>query len=71
MPPFLLVHGSKDEDVPHEQSVEMCEKMNAVGARCELITIEGAPHGMDHWEPHPEFLWYKKALVEWLKKTLK
>jgi len=71
MPPFLLVHGSKDEDVPHEQSVEMCEKMNAVGARCELITIEGAPHGMDHWEPHPEFLWYKKALVDWLKKTLK
>jgi acetyl esterase/lipase len=71
MPPFLLIHGSKDEDVPHEQSVEMCEKMNAVGARCELITLEGAPHGMDHWEPHPEFLWYKKALVDWLKKTLK
>ena len=71
MPPFLLIHGSKDEDVPHGQSVEMCEKMNAAGARCELITIEGAPHGMDHWERHPEFLWYKKALVEWLKKTLK
>jgi alpha-L-fucosidase 2 len=71
MPPFLLIHGSKDEDVPHQQSVEMCEKMNAVGARCELVTLEGAPHGMDHWEPHPEFLWYKKALVDWLKKTLK
>ena len=71
MPPFLLIHGSKDEDVPHGQSVEMCEKMNAAGARCELITIEGAPHGMDHWETHAEFLWYKKALVDWLKKTLR
>lgn len=71
MPPFLLMHGSKDEDVPYEQSLEMCEKMKAAGARCELITIEGAPHGMDHWETHPEFLWYKKALVDWLKKTLK
>jgi alpha-L-fucosidase 2 len=70
MPPFLLIHGSKDEDVPHEQSVEMCEKMKAAGARCELITIEGAPHGMDHWETRAEFLWYKKALVDWLKKTL-
>jgi alpha-L-fucosidase 2 len=70
MPPFLLMHGSKDEDVPYEQSVEMCNRMKQVGARCDLITIEGAPHGMDHWEPHPEFLWYKKALVDWLKKTL-
>ena len=71
MPPFLLMHGSKDEDVPYQQSVEMCDKMKSAGARCDLITIEGAPHGMDHWEPHPEFLWYKKALVDWLQKKLK
>lgn len=70
MPPYLLMHGSKDEDVPYEQSVEMCEKMKKAGARCQLVTIEGAPHGMDHWESHPEWLWYKKALVDWLKKTL-
>jgi dipeptidyl aminopeptidase/acylaminoacyl peptidase len=69
-PPFLLMHGSKDEDVPYAQSVEMCSKMKQAGARCDLITIEGAPHGMDHWESVPEFLWYKRALVDWLKKTL-
>jgi acetyl esterase len=71
MPPYLLMHGSKDEDVPYGQSVEMCEKMKTAGARCDLITIEGAPHGMDHWEPHPEWLWYKKALIDWLRKTLR
>jgi acetyl esterase len=71
MPPFLLMHGSKDEDVPYEQSVEMCDKMKQAGARCDLITIEGAPHGMDRWEPHTEWLWYKKALVEWLQKILR
>ena len=71
MPPFLLMHGSKDEDVPYEQSVEMCDKMKKAGAHCDLITIEGAPHGMDHWESHADWLWYKKALVEWLKKTLR
>ena len=70
MPPFLLMHGTKDEDVPYAQSVEMCSKMKKAGAHCDLIPIEGAPHGMDHWEPVPEFLWYKKALVDWLKKTL-
>lgn len=71
MPPFLLMHGTRDEDVPYDQSVEMCEKMKTAGARCDLITINGAPHGMDHWESHPEFLWYKKALVDWLQKTLR
>ena len=71
MPPFLLMHGSKDEDVPYAQSVEMCRKMKQAGARCDLITIEGAPHGMDHWEQVPEFLWYKQALMDWLKKTLR
>jgi acetyl esterase len=70
MPPFLLMHGSKDEDVPYSQSVEMCNKMKRAGAVCDLITIEGAPHGMDHWEEHPEFLWYKKALIEWLQKAV-
>jgi acetyl esterase/lipase len=70
MPPFLLIHGSKDEDVPYAQSVEMCDRVRGAGAHCDLITLEGAPHGMDHWESRPEFLWYKKALVDWLKKTL-
>jgi acetyl esterase len=70
MPPFLLMHGSKDEDVTYEQSVEVCDKMKKAGAHCDLITIERAPHGMDHWESHAEWLWYKKALVDWLKKTL-
>jgi dipeptidyl aminopeptidase/acylaminoacyl peptidase len=71
MPPLLLIHGSKDEDVPYDQSLEICDKMKQVGAHCELITIEGAPHGMDHWEPHPNFLWYKKALTDWLVKTIR
>jgi len=69
-PPFLLIHGSKDEDVPYDQSVEMCDRMKQVEARCDLITIPGAPHGMDHWEPHPEWHWYKKAMVDWLEKTV-
>ena len=71
MPPYLLMHGSKDEDVPYEQSVEMCKDMKAAGAKCDLVTVEGGVHGMDHWEPHPELHWYKKALVDWLTKTLK
>ncbi len=70
MPPFLLIHGDKDEEVPYEQSVEMCDQMKKNGAHCDLITVN-AGHGMDTWEPHPELQWYKQALVDWLRKTLK
>ena len=49
MPPFLAIHGTKDDQVPYEQSPMMCEAMHKVGAGCDLITIEGGGHGMGGW----------------------
>ena len=70
MPPFLVIHGNKDDQVDYEQSKEMCEAMHKVGAGCELITIEGGGHGMGGWrEPGMEH--WKAEMVGWLKKTLK
>ena len=68
MPPFLLMHGSKDEDVPYAQSVEMCRKMKKAGARCELITVEGGGHG--GWDNDPVMQRYQQSMMEWLKKNL-
>ena len=46
MPPFLCIHGTKDDQVVYEQSTEMCAAMRKVMASCELVTIEGGGHGM-------------------------
>src|SRR6267142_7260670 len=35
MPPFLCIHGTKDDQVAYEQSTEMCEAMKHAGAPCE------------------------------------
>jgi len=70
MPPFLLIHGTADTIVPHEQSVKLCEKIKSVGGACELLSVEGADHGIGGWEKHPQFQAYKSRLVEWLKATL-
>ncbi len=70
MPPYLLIHGTKDAAVPYDQSPLMCEKMKAVGVSCELFTVEDAPHGIGPWEKNPEFQKYKPVMIEWLKKTL-
>lgn len=70
MPPFLFIHGTKDAAVPYDQSPLLCDKLKADGNRCEVFTVEGAPHGVGAWESHPEWLAYKSKMVDWLKQTL-
>ena len=69
MPPFLCIHGTKDDQVVYEQSPAMCEAMHKAGASCELIAIEGGGHGMSTWRA-PEMQHWKPEMVAWLKKTL-
>jgi acetyl esterase len=69
MPPYLLVHGDKDLNVPYSQSVLMCEAMKAAGAKCDLYTVKGGGHG--GWDKDPEMSRYEQAVVEWLEKILK
>lgn len=66
--PFLLIHGTKDEAVPYEQSVKFQERTKSLGNRCDLHTIPDGGHGMGGWEKaHPE---YVSKLIEWLRLTL-
>jgi acetyl esterase len=64
MPPYLLLHGTKDMGVPYEQSVAMCNAMKRAGASCELITIEGGGHG--GWDSDPAMRGYPDQIVKWL-----
>ncbi|QKW18095.1 alpha/beta hydrolase [Kitasatospora sp. NA04385] len=43
-PPFLLVHGVQDEQVPFAQSEALHERLLAAGARSVLRPVEGARH---------------------------
>lgn len=69
MPPFYLIHGTKDARVPHEQSVLFQKKMQAAGNVCDLLTIEDGAHGMSTWDKLGRE--YRAPLVQWLKSTLK
>lgn len=70
LPPFLFIHGTKDAAVPYDQSPLMCDALKAAGNRCEVFTVDGAPHGIGAWEKNPEWQGYKKKMVEWLRATL-
>jgi alpha-L-fucosidase 2 len=68
MPPLLLIHGTSER--LWAQGVAMRDRLREVGARHELVALEGAPHGMENWEGRPEWSGYKAKLVEWLSSRL-
>ena len=69
LPPFLLVHGTVDQSVPYQQSVELQQRLKTAGVPCELLTIKGGVHGMISWDPvAPD---YREQVVAWLVSTLK
>jgi acetyl esterase/lipase len=53
-PPTIFLHGSRDTDVPYEQSVAMNEKLRSMGIESELITMHGMDHGFDSDGSKPE-----------------
>ena len=63
MPPFLLIHGTRDYGIPYEQSVQLQQVMQFAGAECDLVAIVGGGHG--GWNK-PEQQHYKKTMVEWV-----
>jgi acetyl esterase len=68
MPPLLLIHGTNE--MLWAQGVAMRDRLREVGARHELFALDGAPHGMENWEGHPEWAHYKTKLVQWLSEQL-
>ena len=68
MVPLLLVCGTKDGLFAQHNA--FANELDKAGAGFDAITLEGAPHGMENWEGHPEWADYKTKLVEWLKTKL-
>jgi len=46
-PPFLIVHGDKDQLVPHNQSQLLYDALKNAGVQVRFHTVKGAGHGFD------------------------
>lgn len=44
-PPFLIVHGDKDQTVPHNQSELLYEALKKAGVKVKFHTVKGGGHG--------------------------
>ncbi|MEP6915542.1 MAG: alpha/beta hydrolase [Acidobacteriota bacterium] len=67
MPPLLMVNGTGERLWTQAQAFS--QRLTALGARHEVLALEGAPHGMENWEGHPEWMSYKRRVVEWIREV--
>jgi acetyl esterase/lipase len=68
-PPTLLIHGDKDTDVPHEQSVLMAAEFKKHNVPHQLLSIPGAEHGLAGADPPTLQSTYRTA-ADFLTKHL-
>lgn len=65
-PPFLLIHGEKDEVVPVEFSRVFYEKLTKAGVNADFYEIEGAGHEtVELWQPE-----IKGIIINFFKQAL-
>jgi acetyl esterase/lipase len=69
-PPTLLIHGTKDTDVPYEQSELMDAELARKGVEHELVTVKEAGHGLAGAKPE-EWTDVNDRVMRFLNKHLR
>ena len=67
MPPLLLINGTGERLWAQAQA--FAERLQSLGARHETVVLDGAPHGLENWEGHPEWTTYKQRMVDWIQRV--
>ena len=66
-PPTLLIHGEKDTDVPHEESVIMAAELKKHHVEHRLMSIPEGEHGLPGADPRTVDEAYRTA-IDFLRK---
>ena len=67
MPPILLVNGTGERLWAQAQAYE--RRLGELGVTHEVIALDAAPHGMENWEGHPEWMSYKQRVADWIQQV--
>src|SRR6476620_11127229 len=65
MPPVLLVNGTGERLWAQAQTFD--KRLSELGVKHEVMSLEGAPHGMENWEGRPEWMFYKQRVAAWIR----
>ena len=67
MSPVMLIAGTADR--LWAQTETMAARLAELGVAHDVVALNGAPHGMENWEGHPEWTTYKQRVVEWIVRV--
>lgn len=68
MPPVLLVNGTGEK--LWAQAQQFAARLATLGVAHEVVALEGAPHGLENWEGHPEWMHYKTRMIDWIRRIV-
>jgi dipeptidyl aminopeptidase/acylaminoacyl peptidase len=63
-PPFMLVHGTEDAQVPFRQSEAMHDTLKGAGVEATLIKVQGAVHSFGQVSSSSEVMSAMKAFFD-------
>jgi alpha-L-fucosidase 2 len=69
MPPLLLINGTGERLWAQGQA--FAQRLTDLGARHEVIVLDGAPHGLENWEGRAEWTTYKGQIVDWIRRAVR
>jgi acetyl esterase/lipase len=69
-PPFLILHGTSDPDMPPRHSRELARRLEAAGVPVRLVLVQGAGHGLDDPSQRPTPGQVAELVADFLTRTL-
>ncbi|MFT3890495.1 MAG: alpha/beta hydrolase [Anaerolineales bacterium] len=72
-PPFLLIHGDRDELVPYEQSQLMYDRLIQANVPAQLVIVKNASHSfvVPEEDTSPTFAEINQIILDFLAKYLR
>jgi alpha-L-fucosidase 2 len=67
MPPVLLVNGTGER--LWQQAQTFAQRLTDLGVTHDVVALDGAPHGMENWEGHADWMAYKDRVVQWIRRV--
>jgi acetyl esterase/lipase len=70
VPPFLILHGTDDHDMPPRHSQELARRLRAAGVPATLVLVQGAAHGLNIPSQEPTPGQVTELVADFLTRTL-
>lgn len=70
VPPFLILHGTDDHDIPPRHSRQLAARLAAAGVPVALVLVQGAGHGLDDPSQRPPPSQVTELVAEFFTRSL-